>query len=78
MHGYSKWEWRILVSGLFSMTGLALLSICVGFAGMDLENRTILGAADAGLAIAASIGGVTTVTLMITGRQRRQAHRDRP
>ena len=78
MHGYSKWEWRILEVGLFSMTGMALLSMTVGFVGMALENWTTILAGAGGLAIAASIGGVTTVTLMITGRQRRQAHRDRP
>ena len=73
MHGYSKWEWRILKVGLFSMIGLAMFSMCVGFAGMALENRTILGAAAAGLTVAASIGGVTTVTLMITGRRNRRS-----
>ena len=42
MNAYSRVEWLILRVGLFSMIGLALLSMIVGFTGMALENRTIL------------------------------------
>ena len=78
MNAYSRVEWIILRVGLFSMIGLALISMCVGFAGMALENRTILGASGAGLAGAAAIGGTTVIILQITGRRRRQRQRDRP
>ena len=72
MHGYSKWEWRILEVGLFSMTGMALLSMTVGFVGMALENWTTILAGAGGLALAAAIGGATIIILQITGRRRSQ------
>ena len=78
MNAYSLVERIILLAGYFSMTGLALPSMIVGFVGMALEHRTTIFAAAAGLSVAAAIGGATVIILHIMGRRRRQGHRDRP
>ena len=73
MHAYSKWEWRIMRVGLFSMTGLAMIFMMVGLAALAVENRTGICAAAAGLSVASAIGAVTTITLHIMGRRNRRS-----
>ena len=75
-HAYSKWEWRVLRFGFFSIMGLSLPSVVVGVTGMVLGDRTFMLPAAAGLAAAAVIGGVTVVILQITGRQRRKSREE--
>ena len=67
---YSKREWLLLRAGLFSTTGLAMISLMVGMTGMVLGNRTFM-------LTAAVIGGVTVVILQITGRWRCNIDRKR-
>ena len=65
MNGYTKWEWRILKVGFFSMTGLALPFALGGSCGSMIGNHTMLLAGAGGLVVAAAIGGATVIALRI-------------
>ena len=65
MDGYTKWEWQVLKTGLFSMMGLAMPSMLAGFLGAMLGNRTILFAGAWGMVVATVIGAATVITLRI-------------
>ena len=75
MNGYTKWEWRLLKAGLFSMTGLAMTATLSGFLGVVLGHRAIVLSGVAGLAVAAAIGGATVITLQIMVNRSRRSRR---
>ena len=73
MNGYTKWEWRLLKVGFFSMTGLAMTAMLTGFVGVVVRHRAVVLAGVRGLAAAAAIGGATVITLQIMARRGRRS-----
>ena len=69
MNGYSKWEWRIMVTGLLAMGILCAISAPIGLLGSVLEHRPLLMAGVAGLAVASSTGRATIIPLWIPGHR---------
>ena len=71
LNGYTKWEWRLLKVGFFSMTGLAMTAMLTGFVGVVVGHRAVVLAGVGGLA--AAIGGATVITLQIMARRGRRS-----
>ena len=75
MNGYTRWEWRLLKAGLFSMMGLVMPSMLAGFLGAMIGNRTVLFAGAWGMVVAAVIGAATVITLRIMANRGRRSRR---